>query len=461
MGIKKQKKFRLFDVVLASVCIILTVESAAPAASVGNAQYFWWALMLLAFFLPYGLISAELGTTYAGEGGIYDWVRRAFGNKWGSRVAWNYWVNFSLWIASLAVLFTDMLGSLLQLELPPAAVVGIQLGFIWLSVIMSEFRISESKGIINTAAIFKVVIMLGLGAMGIYVAVTRGMATEFTPQSLLPSIDLSGMSFVAIILYNFVGFEIVTTLSSDMENPKKQIPKALFLGGLIIAFFYVFAAFGIGVAIPANELSVSSGLLDSLALLSGNYWIVLIFGLMAIFTLFANLISWSYGTNYVAKYAAENNDMPRLFSKVNKYGMPKLSPILNGVIASTLCILAPIIPSQDLFWSFFSVGVVALLISYLPMFPAFLKLRIIDADIPRPFKISGGPVKLKFMTILPFILLLMALFFTLVPLNDSPEELGTKLPMIGGVVILLICQEIVVHMGEKKRNNTMGGTLTK
>jgi amino acid transporter len=82
-----KKKFKLFDAVLAAVCIILVVEAAAPSAAIGNSQYFWWLLMLVAFFLPYGLVSAELGTTYTGEGGLFDWVNRAFGRKWGSRVA--------------------------------------------------------------------------------------------------------------------------------------------------------------------------------------------------------------------------------------------------------------------------------------------------------------------------------------------------------------------------------------
>ena len=84
------KKFRLFDAVLAAVCVVLVVESSAPAAAIGNAQFFWWFVLLLAFFLPYGLISAELGTTYESEGGICDWVTRAFGRRWGSRVSFYY-----------------------------------------------------------------------------------------------------------------------------------------------------------------------------------------------------------------------------------------------------------------------------------------------------------------------------------------------------------------------------------
>ncbi len=449
----KPKKFRLFDAVLASVCIILTVESAAPAAAVGNSQYFWWISMLILFFVPYGLISAELGTTYMGEGGIYDWIRMAYGNKWGSRIAWNYWINVALWIASLAVLFNDTLLQITGWTPHVAVQIIIQLVFIWVVILMGRSKISESKWLINLAAIFKVFIMLLVGGLGIYVAATRGMATEFTFRSLFPSLDLQGLSFVSIIIYNFVGFEIVTTLASDMDNPKRQIPQALLLGGVIIALFYMFASFGIGVAIPVSELSTSSGLLDSLVYLAGNNVLIPVVGVMIMFTFLANLVSWAYGSLYVAKYAAENQDMPRLFAATDANGVPSKSNILNGVIASVMVIVAPFLPNQDVFWSFFGVGVFTLMIAYVPMFPAFLKLRRIDPDRERPFRVSGGPVLLKLMCYIPMILIIISLAFTVIPFNTSPEELGTKLPLCAGIVVSLIIQEIIAATGAKRRKS--------
>jgi len=451
----KVKKFRLFDAVLASVCIILTVESAAPAAAVGNAQYFWWISMLILFFLPYGLISAELGTTYIGDGGIYDWVRTAYGNKWGSRVAWNYWVNFALWIASLAVLFKDTLLQILPIRLGTVGEILLQLAFIWVIVIMSMKKISESKWLINTAAIFKVLIMLLVGGLGVYYAMHHGVATEYSLRSMFPSLDLYSLSFVSIIIYNFVGFEIVTTLASDMDNPKKQIPQALLLGGIIIAVFYMFASFGIGAAIPVSELSTSSGLLDSIIYMIGNNWVVVAVGFMMLFTFFANLVSWAYGSTYVAKYAADNQDMPAVFGKTNKNGVADRTPIINGIIASVLVIAAPLLPNQDVFWSFFGVGVITLMLAYVPMFPAFLKLRRVNPDIERPYKVPGGKVLLTLMSVVPMLLVLVSLLFTVVPMSADPEELGTKIPLLVGVLISVLIQEIIVARGAKKRKEAL------
>lgn len=301
----------------------------------------------------------------------------------------------------------------------------------------------------NLAAVFKVLIMLLVGVLGVWVACTRGLATEFTLRSLLPDADLYSLSFVSIIIYNFVGFEIVTTLASDMDDPKRQIPRALLLGGVVIALFYMFASFGIGVAIPVSDISTSSGLLDSLVYMMGNNALIPIVGLMMMFTFVANLVSWSYGSLYVAKYAAEQDNMPRLFAAADKNGVPSKSNILNGVIASAMVIVVPFLPNQDVFWSFFGVGMVTLMVAYLPMFFAFVKLRKIDPDRERPFKVNGGMLKLKIMAYVPMVLVLISLVFTVVPFG--PEELSTKLPLCAGTLVSVIIQEIIVATGARRR----------
>lgn len=453
----KTRKFRLFDAVLAAVCIVLVVESSAPAAAIGNAQYFWWIFLLLGFFLPYGLISAELGTTYEDEGGIFDWVRRAYGDRWGSRVAWYYYINFPLWMGSLAVLFTDIILQLTSAQLSPVITILIQLAFIWGVVLISCFKISDSKWILNIAAIFKAAIMLTIGVLGIYTAITKGSANEFTLSSFIPSFDARGLSYISVITFNFLGFEVVTTFASEMKNPTKEIPKAIILGGFIIAAFYLLSAFGISVAIPVEELTISSGIIESFMLLTGRKrgLLITVFGIMFLYTLAANLISWSLGVNYVAKYAAEQNALPKVLRHEDKNGMPIGANLTNGVVASIIVLIAPLIPSQDVFWSFFALNMVTLLMSYILMFPSFLKLRKTDPDRVRPFKIGGGGFKLKLITYLPMVLLIIAVVFSVVPLNTGAEELGEKIPLLIGTAAAVIIGEIIAA-GAVRKNRQKG-----
>ncbi len=446
----KTKKFRLFDAVLAAVCIVLVVESAAPAAAIGNSQFFWWIFLLIGFFLPYAMISAELGTAYEDEGGIFDWIKRAFGAKWGSRAAWYYYINFPLWMGSLAVLFTDVIGSVFKLQLGTFSSIVWQLVFIWAVVTVSCFKISDSKWILNIAAIFKAVLMLAIGILGIYASITRGSANDFSPATFVPGLNIHSLSNISVIIFNFLGFEVVTTFASEMQNPGKEIPRAIILGGIFIAAFYILAAFGISVAVPSKELTASSGLIDSFMLLTGKTggFLITIFGLMFLYTLAANLISWSLGVNYVACYAAQQGALPSALGRTDKNDMPIGANIINGIIASLIVLAAPLIPSEDVFWSFFALNMVTLLMSYILMFPAFLKLRRTDPKAKRPFKINGGEGKLKLMTYFPMALLVLSVIFSVVPLDKT--EFSSKLPLIVGTVVAVAIGEVIAAKAVRK-----------
>lgn len=449
-----KKKFSLFSAVLSVICVVFVAEAAAPVAAIGNFQFFWWLFLLIAFLLPYGLISSELGTTYIGDGGIYDWVTKAFGHKWGSRVAWYYWINFPLWLASLAVMTPGLLTTVTGHNFSTVTAIIVELIFIWLVIWISFYPVSDSIWILNGAAVIKMLLALLVGGLGLYVALTKGMANEMTLKSLLPSFNLNSLSYISVIIFNLLGFEVICTFAGDMENPKKQIPQSIIVAGLVIAAIYIFSAFGIGVSIPTDKISTSSGMMDSFKLLTGSTggWFIMTMAFLFLLTLFGNMISWSLGVNNTASYAAENGDMPQFFAKRSrKRDMPIGAALANGIVASIVVVIAPFLPNQDLFWAFFSLNLVMFLLSYVPVFPAFFKLRKIDPDTPRPFKVSGNDSFLRLLVILPMILIIISLIFTALPLAFDSETLASKLPITIGSLIFIGIGELIIIIKKIKK----------
>lgn len=449
-----KKKFSLFSAVLSVICVVFVAEAAAPVAAIGNSQFFWWLFLLIAFLLPYGLISSELGTTYIGDGGIYDWVTKAFGHKWGSRVAWYYWINFPLWLASLAVMTPGLLTIVTGHNFSTVTAIIVELIFIWLVIWISFYPVSDSIWILNGAAVIKMLLALLVGGLGLYVALTKGMANEMTLKSLLPSFNLNSLSYISVIIFNLLGFEVICTFAGDMENPKKQIPQSIIVAGLVIAAIYIFSAFGIGVSIPTDKISTSSGMMDSFKLLTGSTggWFIMTMAFLFLLTLFGNMISWSLGVNNTASYAAENGDMPQFFAKRSrKRDMPIGAALANGIVASIVVVIAPFLPNQDLFWAFFSLNLVMFLLSYVPVFPAFFKLRKIDPDTPRPFKVSGNDSFLRLLVILPMILIIISLIFTALPLAFDSETLASKLPITIGSLIFIGIGELIIIIKKIKK----------
>lgn len=453
---EKKKKFKLVDAILATVCITLVAESVAPTAAIGNSQYFWWIFLIIAFCLPYGLITAELGSTFDSEGGMYDWVKKAFGAKWAGRVAWNYWINFPLWIASLGVAVTDVVAGIFDVELSLFWLLVLQLGYTWIVSLLGTARIGENKWIVNIGTFFKIAFMVSLGLLGIYVYIKTGESANpiKSVSDLLPTMDLAGLSFLSVIIFNFLGFEVVATYTQDMENPKKEIPKALIIGGALMALFYILPATGINIAMSTEEAEVA-GITDSFAILLTTLGlsesiirvIVIVVGLMFIYTMIANIVSWSFGVNSVAKYSADDGGLPSLFKKTNKEGVPYMASILNGIVATVILIIGIILgyvseTASNLFWTFFSLSMVTLLISYVPIFPAFLKLRKTDKT-KRAYKVPGNNFVLNLMTWVPFVLLILAVIFTMFG-DFTMEYINGNLPLIIGVIVSFVIEEILV-----------------
>ena len=92
------------------------------------------------------------------------------------------------------------------------------------------------------------------------------------------------------------------------------------------------------------------------------------------------------------------------------------------------------------------------LLSYVPVFPSFLKLREKDPDIERPFKVSGGKGFLKFMAIVPMVFIIISLIFTAIPLSFDADTLAEMLPITIGSIVFILIGEIIIKVKHVKND---------
>lgn len=443
---EKAKKLSFLTVISTVICVVFVCEAAAPAAAIGNQQFFWWIFLILTFLLPYGMIVAELGTTYDGEGGIYDWVRDGLGDKWGARISWYYWVNYPLWIASLATMFPDILGMVFGVSFDLPVAMAIELAFVWIVYLMGRSKAADSEWVLNGGALIKVIVAVAVGALGIWYAMENGFASDMSAQTFLPDIaNVDALGYLSIIIFNFMGFEVICTMTDDMADPARDIPKAIIMGGAAIAVIYLFAGFGIGAAIPAAEIDPDYGMIYAVQTMVGDSAIFKIICIAFLITLFANMAAWSFGVNSVARYAAEHGNMPKVFaSMISKDDMPNGANLVNAVVA-TLVLALQLVPveaiSDGIFWMLFGTSVVFLLLTYIPMFPAFLNLRKNDPNRERIFTFPFKGALMKVAIAVPCIELVLTIVATIVPLSEA--EIADKVPMLIIFIVIVLIGEVV------------------
>ena len=461
---EKAKKLSFLTVISTVICVVFVCEAAAPAAAIGNQQFFWWIFLILTFLLPYGMIVAELGTTYDGEGGIYDWVRDGLGDKWGARISWYYWVNYPLWIASLATMFPDILGMVFGVTFDLPVAIAIELAFVWIVYLMGRSKAADSEWVLNGGAIIKVAVAVIVGALGIWYAMENGFASDMSPATFLPELtNTNALGYLSIIIFNFMGFEVICTMTDDMANPERDIPKAIIMGGIAIAVIYLFAGFGIGAAIPAADIDPDYGMIYAVQTMVGDSAIFKIICIAFLITLFANMAAWSFGVNSVARYAAEHGNMPKVFaSMISKDDMPNGANLVNAVVAS-LVLALQLVPidaiSNGIFWMLFGTSVVFLLLTYIPMFPAFLNLRKNDPNRERVFTFPFKGALMKVAIAVPCIELVLTIVATVVPLSEA--EIADKVPMLIGFIVLLLVGEVVRVVSARDRKEKYRGLTPK
>lgn len=451
-----KKVLRSLDMTLFTVCAILVMDTLAPSAAIGPSSISWWLITLVLFFIPYGLITAELGTTYPEQGGLYVWIKNAFGEKWAARTTWLYWINVALWMPSVYILFAGMFSQLFFPEMSLWMQIGIGVVMTWITVWIGSLTLETGKWIPNIGAIFKAVIMVVIGVGAFFYARIHGVANDLSFKNLLPEWG-AGLAFLPVIVYNFMGFELMSGASGEMKNPGKDIPRAIITSGVLIAVFYIMGTVGILMALPLDQLGLVSGIIDTLRILLGGTDLgnlaVIILGIAALYTFLANMVTWTIGANRTAAEAAKEHELPEIFGREHPvHKTPVGAFVLTGIVSTVVIILYGFMAgsAEDLFWTLFAFSSMIFLMPYLALFPAFLKLRKSDPNIARPYRVPGGKVFTTFLAVICELFIIQAVvLFVWVP--GEPMDWAFAAPVLIGVVITLVVGEILISVSKKKK----------
>lgn len=446
-----KKVLKTLDMTLFTVCAIIVIDTLAASASIGPSTISWWILTLVLFFIPYGLVTAELGTTYTEQGGLYVWIKRAFGEQWAARSTWYYWINVALWMPSVYILFAGMFAQMFFPEMSLWLQIGIGILMTWMTVWIGTITLEAGKWVPNIGAFIKAAIMLVLGIGGILYAARNGVANDLSFTAILPSWD-AGLAFLPVIVYNFMGFELMSGAAEEMENPGRDILSAILTAGALIAFFYILATVGILLALPLDQLGLVSGIIDTLTAILGDSGpggvAVTILGIGALYTFLANMVTWTMGANRTAAEAAREGELPAVFGKLHPVNKtPVGAYLITGAISTLVLVVYGFMAgsNEELFWTLFAFSSIIFLLPYLALFPAFLKLRQTDSQAKRPFQIPGGmPLAVLIAVVCELFILQAIVFFIWVP--GQPVDWAYALPVLAGVAVTIVAGEVLLRM---------------
>ena len=336
----------LRDLVLLNVVAVLSIRWLATSAAAGPSSLVLWVCAALFFFVPQGLAVADLAARFPDEGGIYAWTKRAFGEGHGFLCGWCYWVNNVLYYPSLllsgAVIATyafgaggSGLGERWTYVLP------VTLGAMWLAVWLNVVGLNIGKWLQNLGAIGSYVPGIIIVVLGVVAVVTRPPVNTFTPATLTPDLSkIPELNLWASIAFAFAGLELSATLGGEIRDPRRMLPRSIFLAAPLIALIYIAGTGAILWMVPQKNVNLVSGLLQGIQ--SGAQGLGPIVAWAVPFAAAANALgnlgcvgAWLTGCARVAFVVGLDRYVPPAFGRIHpKWGTPYIAILVQAALST-------------------------------------------------------------------------------------------------------------------------------
>jgi amino acid transporter len=389
----------VFSLTMITVGSVDSIRNLPATALFGSQLIAFFTLGALFFLLPTALVSAELASGWPKQGGIYIWVKEAFGKKTGFLAIWLQWIENVIWYPTILSFVGGTIGYLIDPHLAqsPWFLWSIIVFCFWGATLINLKGMSSSALFSNICAISGLLIpmtlIIVLGA--IWMVGNNPVHVDLSFKSILPHWGDANMwvSLTAIIL-SFCGIEIATVHANDVDNPQKAFPKALSYSVLIILSTLILGSLSIAIVLPQSDINLVAGIMQAFDAFFARYHLSFLMPMVAIMLVLGGLggvSNWIIAPTKGLLVAANEGNMPLFFAKINKNEAPVVLLILQAVIVTILSGLFLFMPSVNgSYWLLTALAAQLYMLMYFIMFLAAMKLRIKHSKHPRPFKIGMG-----------------------------------------------------------------------
>jgi len=452
---KQKRILTVFMLTMINVATMGSVKNWPANAELGFVSVFFYLLAAMIFFVPTALVSAELATGWPKVGGVFAWVKEAFGHRTGFLAAWLLWVQNVVWYPTALAFIAATIAYIFKPELAGNHLYtfSVIIVIFWATTLVNLRGMRTSGWISSLGMILGTFLpglfIIGLGAFWYLSGEPRQI--DFSSSSFFPkSSSLPQLVFFAAILTSLMGIEMSAVHAKDVQNPKRNYPKAILYSALIILALSIPGVLSIALVIPQQEISLLAGTLQAIAVFFEKYnlqlWVPVFALLIAIGTI-ASVSTWIVGPTKGLLAAAQAGDLPPLFRKTNENAMPTPLLIFQAIVVSFISIIFVFSPSlNQAYWMLLVLVTALYLLMYLLMFAAAIKLRYKRPDVERPYKVPGGKAGMWVVASVGIVSSILTLIISLFPPEQIPVENHARfvLVMVIGLILFTLGPSIIL-----------------
>ncbi|WP_459933581.1 amino acid permease [Fundidesulfovibrio butyratiphilus] len=406
----------VFTLSMMTVAAVVSLRGLPMMAKEGLSLVFYILFSTVLFLIPASLVAAELGGAFSDKGGgVYTWIKEAFGSRWGFTAIWLQWIQNVVWYPTVLGFAASCLAYAVMR--PELAQNGVYTGVVilvcyWLATFLtlagSGVASSVTKYGVLLGTVLPGVVVIVLGFLWIdqgnpiaFLDPVQGAAEagrlvhHGDHARLFPHITgLGSVAFLAGIILLFAGVEVHAVHANELENPSRQFPESVFLAGAVIFLLFMLGSLAVAAVVPSADISLTAGLMQAFQDLLDKFhlgFLTPVFGLLTAFGAIGGVMSWVGGPSRGLLETAKQGEIPPFMAKVNKNGVQINILLIQAVIVSLLATLYFVMDNVSVAFFVLSAMTITLyLVMYILMYAAAIKLRRTRPDLPRSYKVPGG-----------------------------------------------------------------------
>jgi amino acid transporter len=452
------------DLVLLFVVAVFNLNVVPSIAANGGVTVWLWIISLILFFWPQGIAVIELAQRYPGEGGVYLWAKKQFGDFHGFLSGWCYWTNNMMYVPTIMLYFVGVsvfaFGPGHQ-ALGDNKIFALTASILLLAVlvVLNVIGLGVGKWINNVGAIGTFVAAAVLIGLGVIVWLRFGTAVTFADFQIPANPRFVFNSF-GVICFGLVGLELASVMGDEIENPRQILPGAVAWGGVLSGLLYIGATLTLLIAVSKQDISVLQGIVQAVSHMASRVnanWIVAPFAFLLSISIAGIGSAWLAGSARIPFVAGLDSYMPSWLGKVHpRYATPYAALIVHAIVSMILVVVNFTAAGvQETFQKLLSLAVVLQLIPFLYMFAALLKI----AAQPSFAKVQYNKSTLLFAGASGLVTTTMGIALAFFPAVQITSILSYEVWMFGGTLLFVgLAAFFFFVYGRRKAANSLAAT---
>jgi amino acid transporter len=281
-----------------------------------------------------------------------------------------------------------------------------------------------------------------------------GSATHFGGGAIFPTLDLKNVFFWSTVAFAFGGMEGASTMADEIQNPRRNIPRALLTAGVVITVIYIAATFSVLTALPAEEVSGLQGFMQAMSKVSariGFESISPVAALLVTLSSVGGVSAWFAASSRLPFVAGVDKFLPSAFGRVHpKWRTPYVAMAVQAALAGIFIFLGQAGTSVKGAYDFLvGMGVVSYFLPFFYMFCAVIRLQR-EPPPPGTMRIPGGRSVAIGVALLGLLTTTISSILACLPPDDEPNKVLAVIKLLGSSGCLVGIGAVIYWLGKHK-----------